>query len=371
MFNGRQTATPTSGQRVFGTPLRPTSSVIVSRADSLISLAPHLDDLYAVSKSPVTARRSWWRAAVDADPSATPIVLTQPGPEGTLDAAAFLMMSEEDGGTRVLRSYRARSDDVWEIAGRSPLVRRRLAVELAQAIRSLAHPWRLVLTGLRDGDVTLDVLREHLPECLVLRAEPVPRVRFEHQQTAAAVVRPSVRAALHRSGRRIATDGLSETVEFERRHLALLEMRAQIEAAHRARDHDAGRVSDLDAPANYRFWRSAFDNHAARGELEVATLRLGGELAAYVVSFLDPPAYRVFDGRFVPAFRRYSPGRRLEVSVLERVSRDGSLRELDWMSSVAPEQLIAATGADRRWTLVAGSETPAPRMLALVASSGS
>ena len=86
---------------------------------------------------------------------------------------------------------------------------------------------------------------------------------------------------------------------------------------HLARDHDAGRVSDLDDGAGVAFWRSVYDGHAARGELEVATLRLDGHLAAYVVALADSPAYRVFDGRFAPKLAAVLPGRRLEVAVVE------------------------------------------------------
>jgi hypothetical protein len=95
-----------------------------------------------------------------------------------------------------------------------------------------------------------------------------------------------------------------------------------------------------------------YDEHAARGELEVATLRLDGHLAAYVVALADSPAYRVFDGRFAPKWRPYSPGRRLEVAVMEHARRR-SFPELDWMSSVAPEKLVASTQADPRWAVTA------------------
>ena len=128
---------------------------------------------------------------------------------------------------------------------------------------------------------------------------------------------------------------------------------------HQARDHDAGRVSDLDDRAGLAFWRSVYDGHAARGELEVATLRLDGHLAAYVVALVDSPAYRVFDGRFAPKWRLYSPGRRLEAAVVERARR-GRFLELDWMSSVAPEKLVACTQADPRWAVTAaGDQRPA------------
>jgi hypothetical protein len=132
-------------------------------------------------------------------------------------------------------------------------------------------------------------------------------------------------------------------------------MRDEIEAVHLARDHDAGRVSDLDDGAGVAFWRSVYDGHAARGELEVATLRLDGHLAAYVVALADSPVYRVFDGRFAPKWRLYSPGRRLEVAVVEHARRR-SFRELDWMSSVAPEKLVASTHSDPRWAVTAACD---------------
>jgi Acetyltransferase (GNAT) domain len=124
---------------------------------------------------------------------------------------------------------------------------------------------------------------------------------------------------------------------------------------HRARDHDAGRVSDLDETAGAVFWRSVFDSHAARGELEVATLRLDGHLAAYVVALVDPPAYRVFDGRFAPAWRQYSPGRRLEAAVVDH-ARHSHFQSLDWMSSIAPEKLVASTWAEPRWAVTVTAE---------------
>lgn len=340
-------------------------------ADRLTSMRSDLDDLHAIAKSPVTARVDWWRAAVDADPSATPIAFTRAGPRGRLEAAAFLMLREGAvDGARWLTSARPGSDDAWEITARSPRARRALAAELAEQVGGFEGPWRLHLTGLHDGDA-LDVLAGRLPHAQLLRATSVPGVRFDGVDSVAAVLRASVRDGLARSERRIAAEGLSEEICLERRLAPLLEMRAEIEVAHRARDHDAGRASDLDDDAGARFWRSAYRYHAARGELELATLRLNGELAAYVVAFVDPPAYRVFDGRIVAAYRRYSPGRRLEVSVLERAFRDRAIREVDWMSSAAPERLIAVTGTESRWTMIASSDPPELRALELAEAAGS
>ena len=170
-------------------------------------------------------------------------------------------------------------------------------------------------------------------------APPVPGIGFTQDEVPLA---PGIRSGLDRSGQRIRQHALSEKIRFEREPARLAKLRDEIEAVHLARDHDAGRASDLDDRAGIAFWRSVYDLHAARGELEVGTLRLDGHLAAYVIALVDRPAYRVFDGRFAPPWRLYSPGRRLEAAVVEHARRGGFL-VLDWMSSVAPEKLVAST----------------------------
>ena len=78
-------------------------------------------------------------------------------------------------------------------------------------------------------------------------------------------------------------------------------------------------------------------------------------MAAYVIALADPPAYRVFDGRFAPRWRLYAPGRRLEAAVVDHARR-GPFRVLDWMSSVAREKLVASTGAEPRWAVTAAGD---------------
>jgi hypothetical protein len=237
---------------------------------------------------------------------------------------------------------------VWDVAAVSAGARHTVLAELVRYAARLSCPWRLTLTGLRDGEEATWLARE-LPDGRVLPAPPVPAIGFSQVEVPLG---PGIRSGLDRSGHRIRQHALTETIRFEREPDRLAELRDEIEAVHLARDHDAGRVSDLDDGAGVAFWRSVYDGHAARGELEVATLRLDGHLAAYVVALADPPAYRVFDGRFAPKWRPYSPGRRLEVAVVEHARRR-SFPELDWMSSVAPEKLVASTRDDPRWAVTA------------------
>jgi hypothetical protein len=317
-----------------------------------------VDALHRATGTPVTARLAWWHSAAMASRGAVPVLLARRGPGRTLRAAALVALREQNGGWQIT-SARPDTDDVWEIAATSARARQAVLAELARFARGLGCSWWLALTGLRNGDDAA-WLAGQLPAGRARPAPPVPGIGFTHEEVALG---PGIRRGLDRSGHRIRQHALSETIQFEREPARLAGLRDEIEAVHRARDHDAGRVSDLDDTAGTAFWRSVYDLHAASGELEVATLRLDGHLAAYVVALIDPPVYRVFDGRFHPSWRRYSPGRRLEAAVVDHARR-GSYRMLDWMSSVAPEKLVASTWAEPRWTVTAATD-PEPALAAV------
>ena len=321
---------------------------------ALSPLEPAVEALHGITGTPVTARLAWWRSAIRPDRGAVPVLLTLPAPGEAVRAAALVAVHEQDGAWQ-LTSGRPHSDDAWEVAALSAGARRTLLTELAGFAQDLGGPWRVALTGLRDGDDAA-WLAGQLQAGRAVPAPPVPGIGFGPDEVTFG---PGIRSGLDRSSQRIRQHALSEQIQFERDPARLARLRDEIEAVHLARDHDAGRPSDLDDTAGVAFWRSVYDLHAARGELEVGTLRLDGHLAAYVIAFVDQTAYRVFDGRFAPPWRRYSPGRRLEAAAVDHARREG-FAVLDWMTSVAPEKLVASTGAEPRWTVTAaGDQRPA------------
>jgi Acetyltransferase (GNAT) domain len=324
--------------------------IIVQGWPALHPLEPALEKLHEIAAIPVTARLAWWRSAVRSDRDAIPVLLALPAPDGAISAAALVAVRDA-GGVCQVTSGRPHSDDAWEVAALSRDARQPLLSELARYVDGLGAPWQLTLTGLRnENDAAW--LAGRLPDARVAAAASVPGIGFTGGEVSFA---PGIRSGLDRSGQRIRQQALSEQVQFERDPGRLAKLRDEIEAVHLARDHDAGRPSDLDDTAGVAFWRSVYDRHAARGELEVGTLRLDGHLAAYVIALVDRPAYRVFDGRFAPPWRRYSPGRRLEAAVVDHARHEG-FAVLDWMSSVAPEKLVASTGAEPRWTVTAAGD---------------
>ncbi|HLZ36474.1 MAG TPA: GNAT family N-acetyltransferase [Mycobacteriales bacterium] len=194
----------------------------------------------------------------------------------------------------------------------------------------------------------------------------VPRVSL----TGRGELRPYLSRNTHRSLKkarnRLAVEGREVQVEFVADSVSIARLLVDVERVHRQRDHDSERDSDLDDPTGLVFWRQVILQHSLRGEVEVATLRIDGELAAYVVSLLDGSSYRVYDGRFDTSFAEYAPGRLLEAAALERALQDPRFTELDWWSGVASEKLLSENVSCTRQWLGASSQlataTPAGEM---------
>jgi CelD/BcsL family acetyltransferase involved in cellulose biosynthesis len=72
-------------------------------------------------------------------------------------------------------------------------------------------------------------------------------------------------------------------------------------------------------------------DHADREEVELTTLRLDGQLAAYVLCFRDGGAYRMWSCRVAPAWLRYGVGRLANNAALEHALSDQDSTAFDWM----------------------------------------
>jgi hypothetical protein len=301
------------------------------------------------------------------------VITVQRSRSSQLEAAALLAARHENGVLSVVAQGH-------EGGGRTRLpARPGMADALADAIvdelQRDGRPWRMHLTQLDDGDFVSDALMERLPHARRLPELRIPHVTLSGTADVNDLLSRNTRKTVRRARNHVTTDGLSFGVDFVSDPDAVLSVIEEVERIHRQRDHDLRRRSDLDDAAGRDFWRRAILEHSRRGEAELVTLRLEGQLAAYVVALLDGRNYRVLDGRFDTRFRRYAPGRLVELAALERALTDERFVLLDWMSGFASEKLLAATGSEPRVRLVAASsvrelealcssyETPAGELL--------
>jgi len=177
-------------------------------------------------------------------------------------------------------------------------------------------------------------------------ALPVQVVRRTAEPAAAAYLSHGLRRQLRKARNRMAADGVTAKITFLTDPEAILALAPVLAMARAGRDREQSFASVFDTEAGTQLWNGRLHTFAQTGEVEVAALYLDGSLAAYVIGLLDPPAYRVLEGRFVTEWARYSPGRLLESTVLQRFLDDRRYTTLDWMTGVAPGSLLSANDAE-------------------------
>ncbi|MEZ5341187.1 MAG: GNAT family N-acetyltransferase [Acidimicrobiales bacterium] len=343
---------------------RRSSERVQSRAYD-IDIRTGLSEINAISREikalnddlnvPVMGQWPWlghWSESFD---SWTPMMVgVRSAESGQLTAAAFLAQIHRGDSTAIVAmgngsslytAMQARNDDA--------------AVALAQGIRSaldeIPGAWSLDIEQVKDQDPTLLHLAEMLDHAQLLPELRVPRVAFSTSHNVDDVLSKSMRKQLRRSQNKIASDGLEMTIAFDRGRAITSALIDEVEAVHVSRDRAARRNSDLDRPAEREFWRRVTEGGRNDWEVEIASLRLDGALAAYVVALLDGDTYRVYDGRMNTDFQDYSPGRLVEAAALSRAMADPRFAVLDWMSGIAAEKLLTTNIAEGRARLVATS----------------
>jgi hypothetical protein len=150
---------------------------------------------------------------------------------------------------------------------------------------------------------------------------------------------------------RLVADGRRPVFEFTRRPDRVAAWMPSMERAYRGRDREHGLACSLDTPLGLAQWRERIRHLLDERCLELATLTVDGELAAYVLGVRDGEAYGVLEGHFETAWARYSPGRLLEAAMLGRAVADPGIERFDWLTAVAPHSLLAANTAQTVVTL--------------------
>jgi CelD/BcsL family acetyltransferase involved in cellulose biosynthesis len=231
-----------------------------------------------------------------------------------------------------------------------------LAHAIAEMLSDLPGTWSLDLEQVYDLDPVMLALSDILEHAQVLPELRIPRVLFAAEHRPDTILSKSMRKQLRRSKNKITADGIEMTIGFDRGRAITAELIDEVEDVHISRDRSARRQSDLDRPAERDFWRKVIEGGISnKWEVEIATLRFDGVLAAYVVAILDGETYRIYDGRMNTDCQEYSPGRLVEAAALNRALTDPRFKVLDWMNGVAAEKLLVANVAENRARIVATS----------------
>jgi hypothetical protein len=214
----------------------------------------------------------------------------------------------------------------------------------ARAEHQLPPP--VALGPLPAADPVVESFSAGLSESRLELADPIPVIGREEGFEPAEYLAAGTRRTLRKATNRLARDGRGWATDFTRDGSEILRLLPQLEQVYRQRDHVHGRTSYLDDAVGHQTWRRRVLDLATAGVLELAMLRIDGDLAAYALAVDDAPSYRLIEGRFVTQWARYSPGRLLEALVVTRALADATITTFDWMTAVAPESLLGRNDAD-------------------------
>lgn len=270
--------------------------------------------------------------------------------DGRLRAAAVLLTRGGSGSAAVALAgtecgYRG------VVLARSPDAARALGHAVGEALRPRRQ--RVVLGPLPAASPLVGAFVSGLPGSFtVVNCDPVPLLRRRQQaRDVAGYLSDGTRRTLRQAGNRLTSDGRRSAVEFVTDPPTILGLLPVLERCHRDRDHVQGRPSALDDAVGRAAWQSRLRVLAASGRLELAVLRIDGLFAAYVLGLVQGSSYQIWEGRFRSEWARYAPGRVLETAVVQRMLDDPALAVVDWMTSIAPETLLAANDLDPMVTL--------------------
>ena len=327
---------------------------VVTGVERLRSHRGELEALAQRCHAPVTARSTWMLASVGTGPQPWAVFVRDPA--GFLRAAAVLVEVESlTGGNEIVafagsdlghRGAILADDRVWA---------RRLGNALSHTLPARTTGWAIELGPLDAESPALAGFQSGFPQLVRVDVDPIPHLQREPGLDAAAdYLAPAMRRTLRKAANRLATDGRDLDLRFTRSYTEICELLPVLEACHRNRDHDRGRMSELDDDEIRSTWRNRIRELALDGLVEVSTAHIDGALAAHVVAIRDGQTYRVLEGHLVTDWSRYAPGRLLEAAVVQRMLDEPSMTALDWMTSVAPESLLATNATRPMVVLRAG-----------------
>jgi CelD/BcsL family acetyltransferase involved in cellulose biosynthesis len=320
-------------------------------------LGSALDDLCATTGAPVTARVPWLRAWASSYQDHQPWAVIVEDGSGALAAAAVLARRRRRGIMQIVALGHGESDYV-RLPAAGPEAATALGRALVATLRALPGPWVLKLEQLPVGDPAARVAADGLRWSARLPGDGAPVVRFGPDRSERSIFRRSLRQDERKRWNRLRREGRVAELTAVQDPASISALLPEIERVWRARDASLVRQPTLDDPRAAGFWRTAVEELARLGEVEVTTLRIDGELAAYAVCFLDGHAYRMWNCRFAPRWGWFGPGSLVSLATIRNALADGRFTEYDHMRGVEPFKLRTATSVEPAEHLVAWSSRP-------------
>ena len=338
------TASEATTSRASAAPARQTLAGAVARGRrQVLAELPGVEHLATRLEVPVTARSAWIRAQLDAERGVEPWAVQVRSARGELLAAAVVLDDEHGarlagGGGGHRGAVVAVDDDAAAALGRC----------VADEADRRGHRG---VCGVLHDDPRVRAFAAGAG-ALVTPAPPVPALLANAERELADRLSHGMLRTLRKARNRLDGDRRAAHIVVTRRGEEVVAALPGMERVYRASDERHG-VADGGGCDEVALWRARIRRLLEQRALELTALTVDGQLAAYVLGVRDSGWYRILDGRMESAFARYAPGRVVEAAVIAQALSTG-VAGVDWMTSVAPETLLAADALQPVVTITPG-----------------
>lgn len=298
-------------------------------------------DLLDAVEAPICARPLWLTTWFEAFPAVRPVTVVA-GTAGRVDGLACLAVTRQ-GPLRTVTLAGAGPSDDGRLPTGDPAAVAALATGVGALLRELRGPWRLHLAQLPVADPMVEALLATVPGAYVEDGQGCPQLTFGPDRELARHLSTGGRRAARQARNGILRAGIELRVDRTAEPEQVRGLLPGLVALRRDRDHWLGRRSDLDDPGERGFYAGVISRLAALGQVEIATLRLDGKLAAYLVGLRDGPVFRGWDGRISSDWPALSPGRLLRDALLAALLEDPGVSSIDWGRGELQHKMSAVT----------------------------
>jgi CelD/BcsL family acetyltransferase involved in cellulose biosynthesis len=325
---------------------------IVTGRDAVAAVIDQSRNLMRTGETPVTARADWLTAVLHHLPGSPTAVVVRAS-DGALAGVALLSASRTVATTVRLLGHGV--SDHARLLARDSVAADVLADGIITALRRIRGPWRLCFEQLPEGDPVVQRLTTLLPRATTAMGDPCPVTRFGTERVLSGYLSKNGRGIAGQGRNRLTREDPDWRIERTRDPAEIELLLPTIVALRRLRDHALGRRSDLDDGPHADFYVGVARVLAEQGCLEVATVRVHGAVAAYLIVILDGSTWRFWDNRIDPRYLQLRVGRVLDSALLTAALEDPSVTSVDWMRGQMQHKKQAANDECRTVELYAWS----------------
>ncbi|HEY8037031.1 MAG TPA: GNAT family N-acetyltransferase [Methylobacter sp.] len=207
----------------------------------------------------------------------------------------------------------------------------KLAEGISDAIRDFGGPWIVEISDLAyPSDPVVSHLQSNWLYSQTQQEPPAPCLLFAPNASLNKYLSSNTRSAAAKAYHRIQRDGIQIVQEWIRDPVKIIKLLPQILDIYRRRDHQLRGKSLIDDTAAEIFFVAFVTEHARQGLIDVLTIHLDGELAAFAVCLLDNEKHWVLVNRASPSWLRYSPGTIANTEIVRHAFNDPYSHGVNW-----------------------------------------